>query len=56
MPAGTRKAALAGCRSWKLQEFGEHCGTGMMHGRAHRHLDGFQVETAGLVAAIEDRA
>jgi hypothetical protein len=25
-----------------------------MHGRAHRHLDGFQVQTAALVAPVED--
>jgi hypothetical protein len=27
-----------------------------MHGRAHRHLDGFQIETARLAATIEDDA
>jgi hypothetical protein len=25
-----------------------------MHGRAHRHLDGFQIQTAGLAAAVEN--
>jgi len=27
-----------------------------MHGRAHRHLDGFQVEMPGFAAAAEDDA
>jgi hypothetical protein len=27
-----------------------------MHGRTHRHLDRFQIETAGLAAIFEDDA
>jgi len=27
-----------------------------MHGRAHRHLDGFQIETAALAAILKDDA
>jgi len=27
-----------------------------MHGRAHRHLDGFQIDTARLATTIEDDA
>src|ERR1700730_3957390 len=27
-----------------------------MHGRAYRHLQGFQIETAGLAAILEDDA
>lgn len=39
--AGTRQAPLVSRRGGKLQEFGQRCGSRVMHGRAHRHLDGF---------------
>jgi hypothetical protein len=39
-----------------LQELGDRCGSGSVHGRAHRHLDSFQVETAGLAVSLEDHA
>ena len=54
MAAGTRKVPLAGSRGWELQEFAERRGSSVMHGRAHRHLDGFQVEMAGLAPVSED--
>jgi hypothetical protein len=37
-----------------LQEFAQRCGPGLMHGRTHRHLDGFQIETAGLATTLKD--
>jgi hypothetical protein len=37
-----------------LQQFGQGGGPGPMQGRAHRHLDGFQVETARLAASVEN--
>ena len=54
--AGTRKAPLVGNRSWKLQEFGQRRCSGLMHGRANRHFDGFQIQTARPAATIEDHA
>jgi hypothetical protein len=54
MAAWTSHRALAGGRGWKLQKFGQGCCSGLMHGRAHRHFDGFQIETAGLAAVIEN--
>jgi len=45
---------LVGRGSGKLQQFGECRGSSVMEGRAHRHLDGFQVHPAGLALARED--
>ena len=53
-PTRTRKAALLGRRGFKLQQLGQGCSSGLMHGGAHRHLDGFQVQIARLVATMED--
>jgi hypothetical protein len=54
--AATGQAPLIGSRSGKLQEFGERRGSGVMHGRAYRHLDGFQIQAAGLAPSGEDDA
>ena len=56
MTARTRNAALIVGRGWESQQFGQGRCPGLMHGRAHRHLDGFQIEMARLVAALEDHA
>jgi hypothetical protein len=49
----TGKTPLIDSRSGKLQQFGERRRSGVMHGRAHGHLYGFQVDTAALAAARE---
>ena len=54
--ARTGKGPLIGGRGRELQELGQRRCSGLMHGRAHRHLDGFQVETARPAATIEDHA
>ena len=56
MAARTRNGSLVRSRLRELQQLGECCGSGVMHGRAHRHLDGFQIETACLATAIENDA
>jgi hypothetical protein len=56
VPAGTGKLPLVGRRSGKLQQLGKGRGSGVMHRRAHRHLDGFQIQPAALAAAGEDHA
>jgi hypothetical protein len=38
------QAPLFGGRSRELQQLAERCSSGMMHGRADRHLDGLQVK------------
>jgi hypothetical protein len=52
--AGARKAPLFGRRNGELQQFGERRGSGLMHRRAHGHLDGFQIQTTCLAATSED--
>ena len=47
--ARTRKAPLAGRWGFPLQQFGEGGGAGLVHRRAHRHLDGLQIPVARLV-------
>ncbi|HTX37074.1 MAG TPA: hypothetical protein VME43_18725 [Bryobacteraceae bacterium] len=42
-----------GCES---QQFGQSGRPGMMHGRANHHLDGFEIEVAGLAPGAEDHA
>jgi hypothetical protein len=56
MAARSRKGPLAGGWGWELQEFCQRCGTGPMHGRAHRHLNRFQIQAARLAAVIKDDA
>ena len=38
----------------KLQQFGQGCGAGVVHRRANRHFDSFQVQASRLVAAREE--
>jgi len=52
--ARARNRALVGRRSRELQQFGQRRGAGLVHGRAHRHLDGFQIQTPGLAALLEN--
>jgi hypothetical protein len=54
MAAGTKDAPPLGSRGFQWPEFAERRGAGVMHGGTHRHLDGFQVETARFAAIIED--
>ena len=56
MPAGTGYGPLIGSGNRELQQLCQ-CGCpGLMHGRAHRRLDGFQIETARLAATMEEDA
>jgi hypothetical protein len=43
-------------RRGELQQLAERKGSRLMHGRTHRHLDGLQIQTPRLAAAIEDDA
>jgi hypothetical protein len=54
--ASTGDLILVGRRSGKLQQFGKRRGSGVMQGRTHRHLDGFQIQAAALAAPLEDHA
>ncbi len=54
--ARARKTALAGRRSFPLQQFGEGCGAGLVHRRAQRHLDGLQIPVARLAPPAEQDA
>ena len=56
MAASTRKGALLGGRHGELQQFAQRGCAGLVHGRAHRHLDGFQIQTPRLSATVEDDA
>ena len=53
MAARARNGPLVGSGSRELQQFGQ-CGCpGMMHGRAHRHLDGLQIQVARFAAPLK---
>jgi len=52
----TRDGALLGGRDGELEQLAETCCSGVMHGRTYRHLDSFQIETAGFAAILEDHA
>ena len=43
-------------RGCELQQFGQRGGAGMVHGRAHRHLHCFQIQTPGLAPTVKDDA
>jgi hypothetical protein len=47
---------LVGSRHRKLQEFAQRGCPGVVHGRAHRHLYGLQIQTPCLAATTEDDA
>jgi len=52
--ARARNAPLLSRRNGELQQRAERRGASVMHGGAHRHLDGLQIETARLAALLED--
>src|SRR6266700_3549632 len=54
MAASTRDAAPIGGWDGELQQLAERGGSGMMHGRTHHHLDGFQIDMARLAALLEN--
>jgi hypothetical protein len=54
LAARTRKAPLSGIWNGESQQLSERHGSGAMHGRAHRHLDGFQIQTATPTAVVKD--
>ena len=56
MAARTRKSALLGGRHRELQEFAQRGCPGMVHGRAHSHLDGLQIQVPQLTATVKDDA
>ena len=56
MAAGTGCGSLISGGLWELQQFSQAGRTGPVHGRAHRHLDGFQIDKARLAATGENDA
>ncbi len=52
-----KECTIATATLWdQLQEFGQRCCIGLMQGRAHRHVDGFQIETPRFAAGVDDDA
>ena len=47
---------MIGIWDCKLQQFGQGCGAGVVHCRANRHFDSFQVHASRLVATFEEDA
>ena len=39
-----------------MQEFGQRRCTRLVHGRAHQHLDGLQIQTTRLAETVDDSA
>jgi hypothetical protein len=56
MATGTRKGTPVCRRGREVQQFGQRCCTSLMQGRAHSHLDGFQVQPSRPSATVEDDA
>src|ERR1019366_5016381 len=56
MAASTREGALLGGRRRELQQFAQRGCSGVVHGRAHRHLDGLQIQVPRLTATAKDDA
>ena len=56
MAAGTGDGSPISGGLWELQQFSQGRRTGPVHGRAHRHLDSFQIDKARLTAAGKDDA
>src|ERR1017187_2921893 len=56
MSASTRQGALFGGRRRELQEFAQRGCPGMVHGRAHSHLDSLQIQVPRLTATAKDDA
>ena len=53
MAASACDGPLVGRWDWKLQQLCQRCRAGLMHGRTHRHLQGFQIQTSRLAAGTE---
>jgi len=53
MAASACYGPLVGRWRRELQQFCQRCGTGLMHGRTHCHLQGFQIQTSRLAAGTE---
>ena len=45
---------MLGGRRRELQEFAERACPSVVHGRAHRHLDGLQIQVPRLTATAKD--
>src|ERR1035441_7907007 len=56
MSASTRQGALFGGRRRELQEFAQSGCPGVVHGRAHSHLDSLQIQVPRLTATAKDDA
>src|ERR1039457_752158 len=56
MAASTRKGVLLGGRRRELQQFAQRGCPGVVHGRAHSHLDGLQIQVPRLTATAKDDA
>ena len=54
--ASTRGRSAGRQPGLRMQQFGQRGGPRLMHGRAHSHLDGFQIQTPRLAATVEDDA
>src|ERR1035437_2939327 len=54
MAARTRKGALLGGRHRELQKFAQRRCPGVVHGGAHSHLDGLQIQMPRLTATAKD--
>src|SRR6185369_79586 len=54
--ATPRDGKLLGSCFGKMKQFGQRRCTRLVHGRAHGHLEGFQIQSACLSAAVEDDA
>ena len=56
LAATTRAGALIGGWDGEAKEFSQRCRARLMHGRAHHHFDGLQIEVASLAMPVEDDA
>ena len=56
LAASTSHAALVFRRNGELQQLAQQGRTGMMHRRAHRHLDRFQIQPSAVAAVAQDHA
>src|ERR1017187_6309279 len=56
MAASTRWGVLLSGRRRELQQFAQRGCPGVVHGRAHSHLDGLQIQVPRLTATAKDDA
>ena len=54
--ATTSDGALIGSGRGEAQKFGQCRGAGLVQSRPQRHLDGLQIQTTRLAAAVENGA